>query len=558
MNTQLKSKKIVSIAIISLFILSMFFSSAPLAFAVAILNLGGVNDGPPGTIVPISGSGFASGSYMVYFDTNNNGGWSLSEPYKIVSVGASGTLSTTLTVPSASPGLYHIRADVFPYTSPDIARAPFAVTIAGIEPAEDILEAIEDKLDLIGNSHGWTSLAEALDDIKNEIEAGISVDLTPVLNAIADVEGKLWSNEDSLKNETKAIEDTLKSGGSFYTFVNNWFNDIEGKLWSNDDSLKNETIAIQADIGTWPSGHFTDMDNFADWLFGELVTDITNTGNTGWTDLASALDNIKDAIGTASPSTPTTVMGKLEDIKSELTGWFSDGGTIEVLVDEVESLLKDTTYGLSALSSDIADIEAKLDSSTYGLSAIKGYVDDINWADITAIKGYVDTMETDLETWMSTNLKTNIDKIWLLTGSSHGWANLAAALDDIKNEIEGIAPAEAPTFESRGGHVVSAATGTNVNVKKAETTETATFTVTVRYVLGDGGTKDHIYIKATFDGTNWVTLEDVQGVTTAYKTLTISAKGVQITYDELDGLHVVVDWGISVTAASGVTVTWTP
>ncbi|MCP8306321.1 MAG: hypothetical protein H3Z49_04350 [archaeon] len=65
-----------------------------------------------------------------------------------------------------------------------------------------------------------------------------------------------------------------------------------------------------------------------------------------------------------------------------------------------------------------------------GVGDIGGTLDDI-WS-------AVDTMEADLLSWMTTNLKTNIDKIWSLTGNTHGWSNLASALDDIKGEINDI------------------------------------------------------------------------------------------------------------------------
>ena len=49
--------------------------------------------------------------------------------------------------------------------------------------------------------------------------------------------------EDVLKAVLE-IEYKLDEGGSFWTFVNNWFKDIEGKLWSWENSVKNDTMAI--------------------------------------------------------------------------------------------------------------------------------------------------------------------------------------------------------------------------------------------------------------------------------------------------------------------------
>ncbi|MCP8318691.1 MAG: hypothetical protein L6N95_02540, partial [Candidatus Methylarchaceae archaeon HK01B] len=98
--------------------------------------------------------------------------------------------------------------------------------------------------------------------------------------------------------------------------------DIEAKL---------DTILER--IGTPGSAPLDTVFNALSAIYDELTTDIANTGRTGWTDLASALDDIKGEIVT-----------------------------------------------------------------------IDGIVDSI-W-------GAVDTMEADLESWMTTNLKTNIDNIW--------------------------------------------------------------------------------------------------------------------------------------------------
>ena len=67
---------------------------------------------------------------------------------------------------------------------------------------------------------------------------------------------------------------------------------------------------------------------------------------------------------------------------------------------------------------------------------------------------------------------------------------------------------------------------------------------------------DIAIVKATFDGTNWVTLEEL--TTDSYKTITIAARGVEILYYDVSPYNMVIDWGITVVAKPGVTVTWTP
>lgn len=120
---QLKSKKIVSTAIVSVFVLSILLIAVPLVLAQPTLTLT-PNEGPSGTIVTIDGNGFSAGSHRVWFDRDGDSRWDLGEPYRTVTA-ASG-FTTTLTVPSVASGLYYIRADTFPYTSPEDSK-PFAV-----------------------------------------------------------------------------------------------------------------------------------------------------------------------------------------------------------------------------------------------------------------------------------------------------------------------------------------------------------------------------------------------------------------------------------------------
>lgn len=121
---QSKSKKTISIAIISIFIFSIFFALVPLAPALPDQTLTlNPTSGPSGTIVTITGSGFATASYRVWFDRDGDSRYDYGETYKTVT---GPTFTTTLTIPSVASGLYFIRADRYPYTSPE-ASAEFTV-----------------------------------------------------------------------------------------------------------------------------------------------------------------------------------------------------------------------------------------------------------------------------------------------------------------------------------------------------------------------------------------------------------------------------------------------
>lgn len=115
----------------------------------------------------------------------------------------------------------------------------------------------------------------------------------------------------------------------------------------------------------------------------------------------------------------------------------SDLTTIKGYTDEVESLLKNATYGLSALNTDldtlitrlgdpspstikalIDSIESKLDNGTYGLSALQTLLTDIEGTgfvkdthSLVNIEAYVDEVESLLKnaTYGLSALKTEID-----------------------------------------------------------------------------------------------------------------------------------------------------
>jgi|GEM_PF-6348566 len=83
--------------------------------------------GTPGTTVTINGTCFlASTAGRVFFDNNNNGQFDSGEPSQSVTTTASGTFSTTLTVPSVAGGTHQIYADI-PEGSPVEASALFNI-----------------------------------------------------------------------------------------------------------------------------------------------------------------------------------------------------------------------------------------------------------------------------------------------------------------------------------------------------------------------------------------------------------------------------------------------
>lgn len=90
-----------------------------------------------------------------------------------------------------------------------------------------------------------------------------------------------------------------------------------------------------------------------------------------FTNPASALDvsNIRTA-GYPLLTHGTYGLSALQTIIAETNAYLESGGAIYDFVDEIESLLKNGTYGLSAIETLVDEVESLLKNGTYGLSAL--------------------------------------------------------------------------------------------------------------------------------------------------------------------------------------------
>jgi hypothetical protein len=141
-----KSKKAILCAALVIVSLALVISMALVA-ASSSLSLT-PNEGPSGTVVTISGSGFTVGTYRVYFDRNGDSRYNFGEPYTTVIVSA-GVISTTLTIPSVASGTYYIRAGLSPAPYTAVASTPFTVKAIG-----NLMEEINGKLDALRGQFG--------------------------------------------------------------------------------------------------------------------------------------------------------------------------------------------------------------------------------------------------------------------------------------------------------------------------------------------------------------------------------------------------------------------
>lgn len=108
-------------------------------------------------------------------------------------------------------------------------------------------------------------------------------------------------------------------------------------------------------------------------------------------------------------------------------------------------------------------------------------------------------------------------------------------------------------IKASSGHFESESTGTGMLLKRVEASGTVQFVITSLIDVVDAN--DKLVIRATFDGTTWLTLEEL--TSDGYITLTIAARGVEILYDDTVDPNVAIDWGITVTCAPEVTIEWT-
>jgi uncharacterized repeat protein (TIGR01451 family) len=128
--------------------------------------------------------------------------------------------------------------------------------------------------------------------------------------------------EDVLKAVLE-IEYKLDEGGFFWTFVNNWFNDIEGKLWSWENSVKNDTMAIwtlKNNVHNWANLTVA-LDDIKSEIKG-IETDISGLLTTNY---------FNTVIGNFNNNTYewTNIVDALTDIKSEIKG-INGGATVSI------------------------------------------------------------------------------------------------------------------------------------------------------------------------------------------------------------------------------------
>jgi hypothetical protein len=381
-------------------------TASPQTFTVTRAISLSPTSGPVGTSVTVSGSGFASGTAQVCFDSNNNN--QCDESTVTVTVPASGTFTTTLTIPSVAAGTYNILGDqptggtaeasaTFTVTTISVIVSPttvssgqlITITGTGFAPGasgfvwfdidgDSVMDPGEPQISVSVDAGGaFTTILTTPD-----VAAGtyfIRVDIPPgspieasapvvvaapgfaaLMAAISDVSAKLgtFGPGETVKSLLDDIETKLDPGGAFYTFVNNWFTTINNKLgtFSGTDTVASLLYAIEDkldDASRWVSD--ADLSSAVSTITSAISDVSAKLGTFSGSDtVASLLNDIKTAV-TALDLTP--VISAINDVSAKL-GTFSGSDTVASLLNDIKTAM------VSVKAGDVVASKAETDKTT--------------------------------------------------------------------------------------------------------------------------------------------------------------------------------------------------
>ncbi len=148
------------------------------------------------------------------------------------------------------------------------------------------------------------------------------------------------------------------------------------------------------------------------------------------TDDSVSLGSIYKDLGAKIDGVQSTLDTAVQDIKAELD-------TIDGFVDELESLLKDETNGLSAIRQAVADAKSAIDSAAAGtnLSALSQAITDAQ----NAITRAIGEVETELASYnaLLTGYNTQLQALSGKLGETAG-ASIAADIAALKQTIDSV------------------------------------------------------------------------------------------------------------------------
>ncbi|MEM3383304.1 MAG: VWA domain-containing protein [Nitrososphaerales archaeon] len=492
----MKSKKRVSIAVISLFILPLLFTSVP--------------------ITPIVKATTTTSVTQIGLCIDGSGSISISN-WNIIKSGIANAVQDTL----PKDGSIELTIVQFGGTTARVELSPTIIT-------ESNVGSVVNKINAMSKMGGTTPMAAGLSLIWNTMRnsPNFATAKKQIINLITDGNPNVPSPSSNARSQVISVRNTAVSQGLDELDVEAIGTNVDIN-WLKNVAYPNGVIVSISDPTPWPAGWVLPISKFEDFSVAiskkfemiispievsltiekfaipsnnsyvepkdEIIYTITykNTGNTKATNVVitetydpfvnfvsanpypssgnnvwsigdldqGAFGSIMVVVQVSSNAEDGQEIKNIASIDSDQTDSIGSLPVIHIVQKPIppgqdgcpcEELLKE-------IKEEVSNIEAKLDNEKFGLPGIQANftqifnligdftVNDYGWTNIvgalTDIKSEIEEILNRLGEAPQGSTGTiwgDIDRIWSLTGNYHNWANLASALDDIKNEIERI------------------------------------------------------------------------------------------------------------------------
>jgi len=272
------------------------------------------------------------------------------------------------------------------------------------------VEAIENKL---GTFAGTDTVASLLYDIKETVE-GISLDLTPVLNAISDAKSAILSAISNLDEKLGTFAGTDTVASLLYE-IKNTIGSLLGQILDGLDALEGKLDNLSSAVsGLLTTAHF---DEVVSGIQGSLA----KLGTFAGTDtVASLLYEIKDA----TLSIEDSLVGMEVNVGQILAklGTFAGTDTVASLLYEIRGMLANITPARASSGSGTITFTASGSTTIYtgtkvGTVTVSISTSGIGYGESVRIRYYIDPTKPTLY----------IQKTVTANANTAGWTDTAAA-----------------------------------------------------------------------------------------------------------------------------------
>jgi len=306
------------------------------------------------------------------------------------------------------------------------------------------LQDIEDKLD--NATWGLAAVKALIDDLEAKLDDGAH-GLAALKTLLDALEGKLDHGTyglSALKTLIDALEAKLDNATYGLSALNNDLDTLLLRLTAAragylDNLNIGENVAGSSQVDEVES-------LLKDGTYGlsALNTDLDTLLSRLTAARAGYLDNLNVGGLVASSAQVDEVEPLLKNATYGLSALDTDLDAIILYVDEVESLLKNAIYGLSNLKTLIDSVNTRLDHGTYGLSALHTHLEscetklDIANNALGLITGYTDEVESLLKnaTYGLSALNTDLDAIISrLDNATYGLSALDTQIDTLTTNL---------------------------------------------------------------------------------------------------------------------------